>query len=183
MNNLKALLLILMATGYAQAQYKMEEGPKASKPTDQWKFELSNKSKHSITLSAYHQHGKEKNYILQVGHIIEPKGKLRIANLKNKRWDTILNLAYTKNNKEKNVTITIPAVGQDKQLLIKFENDLLMPQLGTLAGAGAKQRQVFPSPITLQNQKLRVMIKNLLKRKLSRISLIDFNYVKINCYS
>lgn len=138
MKNLKTLLFMLISTCSIHAQYKMEEGQKASKPTNQWKFELSNKSKNSITVSAYHQHGNQKIPILDSEHIIPPKSKLRIANLKNKRWDTILNLSYTKNNKEKHLTITFPAAGEDKQILVKFENDLIMPQLGTLAGAGGK---------------------------------------------
>jgi hypothetical protein len=119
---------------------KTEIGPNASTPVDQWRFELSNKSNLPITVSVLRQYDSH-NESLVDETALKPKDKLRIQSLNNILFDIILKIAYPlKNNTNnmKNIVITIPATGIDKQILIKFLDGVIMPQIGTWSGLSGK---------------------------------------------
>ncbi|MFZ5954114.1 MAG: hypothetical protein ACOYT8_03390 [Candidatus Dependentiae bacterium] len=147
MKNLTIFIILLFSTVAIQCQYKIEQGPKASKPYDQWQFELSNKSKAPITIQVYRAYGEtdeHKKILTDYEYTIEPKGKLRIANINNKRFDIVLLLSYLGNKKEKNLTIRFPAQRIEKRILVKFDGERVVPQIGKAAGVAGETESGIP---------------------------------------
>lgn len=137
MKNVYVACVVLFQMCSANAMLRTEIGPKATKPSEQWRFELSNKSELPIRVTLSRSYDSHIDNIVAQDTELKPKDKMRIKSLNNKLFDIVLTITYPdKNNmnNEKKLDITIPASRADKQILIKFYNEAVVPQIGTFSG-------------------------------------------------